>query len=139
MYFTAADQNLVSVRSFEDEIVIANFGTGIYYSLSNAAAEIWRGLLASFSTSEIIAKLAPHVTGDAEQFADRVKAFVFDLHAAQLIQLTAERTREPWEPVAPAEGWTRPQLESFSDMQDLLLLDPVHDTSEAGWPYVVNA
>ena len=31
-------------------------------------------------------------------------------------------------------AYTEPSLSVFSDMQDLLLLDPIHDVSEAGWP-----
>jgi hypothetical protein len=27
-----------------------------------------------------------------------------------------------------------PLVEHFTDMQDLLLLDPIHDVSEEGWP-----
>ena len=29
-----------------------------------------------------------------------------------------------------------PALERFTDMEDLLLLDPVHDVEEMGWPHV---
>ena len=28
-----------------------------------------------------------------------------------------------------------PVLEKFTDMQDLILLDPVHEVSERGWPH----
>ena len=28
-----------------------------------------------------------------------------------------------------------PRLEVFTDLQDLLLLDPIHDTDETGWPH----
>ena len=27
-----------------------------------------------------------------------------------------------------------PEIDIFSDMQDILLLDPVHDVDESGWP-----
>jgi hypothetical protein len=27
-----------------------------------------------------------------------------------------------------------PTLESYNDMQDLLLLDPIHDVDDMGWP-----
>jgi len=27
-----------------------------------------------------------------------------------------------------------PKIEIFSDMQDILLLDPVHDVDQSGWP-----
>lgn len=31
-------------------------------------------------------------------------------------------------------GYRPPVLEVFADMQDLLLLDPIHDIDEVGWP-----
>lgn len=138
MHFTIAEPNLVSARSFEDEIVVAHFGTGIYYSLTGTAAEIWLGLLAGFDVSQIVAKLSPHAQAAPAAFAASVDACVAELQAAGLIQPAAERAPDPWEPAVPTGGWALPQVESFSDMQDLLLLDPVHDTSDAGWPYVVN-
>lgn len=138
MPFTMADPAFVSARSFEDEIVVAHFGTGVYYSLLDSAAEVWRGLLASFEVSEVIAKLAPRSIDGPADFSASVERFVVDLRDAGLIQPAEGRIRDPWEPVPPAKGWSRPQVESFSDMQELLLLDPVHDTSEAGWPYVVK-
>lgn len=33
--------------------------------------------------------------------------------------------RRPYQP---------PQVEAFNDLQDILLLDPIHDVDEAGWP-----
>jgi hypothetical protein len=30
--------------------------------------------------------------------------------------------------------FTRPVLTKFTDMQDLLLLDPIHDVNSSGWP-----
>ncbi len=34
--------------------------------------------------------------------------------------------------------YTSPVLETFSDMQEILLLDPVHDVDKAGWPISKN-
>ncbi|MFY9292892.1 MAG: PqqD family protein [Methylorubrum rhodinum] len=138
MHYDVAEPNLVSHQSFDDEIVIAHFGTGIYYSLSGSAAEIWLGLCASFDLSEVKATLAPHAAAGPEAFAASVDRFVAELETAGLIRPAAERAHGAWTPTAPTGGWALPQVESFSDMQELLLLDPVHDTSEAGWPYVVH-
>jgi hypothetical protein len=44
------------------------------------------------------------------------------------------RTRDP-EPLTAAAAITAaPVLEKYTDMQELLLLDPIHDVEEAGWP-----
>lgn len=34
----------------------------------------------------------------------------------------------------PAAIFDAPRMEIFSDLQDLLLADPIHDVAEAGWP-----
>ena len=36
------------------------------------------------------------------------------------------------------EGWTSPILIAFNDLQDLLLVDPIHDSSIEGWPNKKN-
>jgi hypothetical protein len=37
----------------------------------------------------------------------------------------------------PIEGkFEAPVLQKYTDMQDLLLLDPIHDTDETGWPNI---
>ena len=32
------------------------------------------------------------------------------------------------------ETWVTPQLFEYSDLQDLILVDPIHDVEESGWP-----
>ena len=34
----------------------------------------------------------------------------------------------------PLIPYEKPKIETFSDMKDLLLLDPIHDVDETGWP-----
>jgi hypothetical protein len=39
--------------------------------------------------------------------------------------------------VCPAKHtFAEPVIEEFDDMQGLLLLDPIHDVSEEGWPHI---
>jgi hypothetical protein len=33
----------------------------------------------------------------------------------------------------------KPGLQKYSDMQDLLLLDPIHEVDEMGWPHALPA
>jgi hypothetical protein len=139
MYFTLADPTRISARPFDNEVVVANFGTGIYYSLLGSAAEIWGGLMAGVPLPDIAATLGAHAAPGGQGFAAAVAAFVEQLRQEGLIRPIEPRAADPWQPAAPPGGWAAPELERFSDMQDLLLLDPVHDTSEAGWPYVVAA
>ena len=39
------------------------------------------------------------------------------------------------EPSATRRAFAEPRVETFSDLQDLFLVDPIHDVDEAGWPH----
>ena len=36
------------------------------------------------------------------------------------------------------DNWESPELRIFDDLTDILLIDPVHDTSLEGWPNLKN-
>jgi hypothetical protein len=38
-------------------------------------------------------------------------------------------------PVEPGTPFVPPVLERYTDMQELLFLDPIHDVDESGWPH----
>ncbi|MCP4686880.1 MAG: PqqD family protein, partial [Desulfobacterales bacterium] len=41
----------------------------------------------------------------------------------------------PADPPAPvAAEFSPPALRKFTDMEELLLLDPIHEVNDAGWP-----
>jgi len=67
-----------------------------------------------------------------------VDEFIRELVAAGLLrrkEAIAEPNDQPFLVSVPIESLTRPVLESFGDMQSLLLLDPVHEVDEKlGWP-----
>jgi hypothetical protein len=138
MYFAVADPMHISARPFDDEVVVANFATGIYYSLLGSAAQVWTGLTAGVAVPDIAATLAAQATPADPEFIASTVAFVDQLRQEGLIRPAAAGPADVWQPAAPPGGWLAPELERFTDMHDLLLLDPVHDTSEAGWPYVVT-
>ena len=42
--------------------------------------------------------------------------------------------RAPADVPRSALEFAPPRLEKYSDLEDLLVLDPIHDVDEAGWP-----
>jgi len=38
------------------------------------------------------------------------------------------------EPVQPPLEYAPPSLDKYDDLKDLLLLDPIHEVAETGWP-----
>lgn len=111
-------------ESVDGEVLIVHLGTGAYYSARGTGDLAWQ-LLAAGSTAPEAASALRAVESDIDAFA------------LQLIEegLLRPRTVAPTScEVAPPTSWLAPVLEKYTDMQELLLLDPIHEVEEAGWP-----
>lgn len=120
---------------FDGELVIAHYGSGHYYSLSQSGALVWQGLRHGLSSAEVASWLAGHFTADALTMPEQVAAIIAGLESDGLLAAVEQRAKSGEHPVIALEKWNEPVLERFDDLQELLLLDPVHDVSEAGWPH----
>jgi hypothetical protein len=128
------DPAVISARVFDDEVVIASFATGVYYSLRFAAAEIWLGLMAGVPADRVVQAVAPHCSAAHQQSVDAAWSFIRALEDEQLIRPAERSIDESWQP-RPGDGpFEPPAFERFTDMEDLLLLDPIHDVGKTGWP-----
>ncbi|HRE02773.1 MAG TPA: PqqD family protein [Ilumatobacteraceae bacterium] len=123
----------------DDEVIAVDLTTGAYYSLRGAGADTWDLLVGGADEAEVVATLRARyeiIGGDVEADVD---AFVRDLLAAGLLagdDAVSEATRPPLPTLASGTTYTRPTLEAYDDMQGLLLLDPIHEVDEAGWPVI---
>jgi len=134
MQYELADPSTISASVFDDEIVVANFSTGVYYSLRFAAAEIWLGLMAGVPAARVVETIAPHCAGAPDAFTKEAWSFIRGLESEQLINCVAREADPCWVPRPMYRPYQAPVLESFTDMEDLLLLDPIHDVGKTGWP-----
>ena len=142
MRFRINSPEVVS-ESFGGEVVAIHFGTGNYYSLTGTAEEILGLLDAGFSIGEVVGNLRSRYEGLPPVIADEVGEFVGALLQEELIvprdgheEVAIPAGDTDLDPV-PSDGRKRfqpPRLEKYGDMQDLLLLDPIHDVDEMGWP-----
>jgi hypothetical protein len=123
-----------SADDFDGEIVAINLETGIYYSIKESGAVLWHDLAAGHSVEALV-----ELAGANPELAAGIVRFADELVSCGLMRPTTEAPI-PGEPAATAAQiatMTAPALESFGDMQDLLLLDPVHEVDEEmGWPKV---
>lgn len=133
--YTTQVPALVS-RQFDNEIIIANFETGLYYSLVGPAADIWLGLKAGATVEEIAATISQLAARDVK---DDITHFVTSLLAESIIAPieNAADSHELWAPQFSVP-FSPPVLDRFDDLRDLIFLDPVHDVSEEGWPLQVK-
>ncbi|HEX9209338.1 MAG TPA: PqqD family protein [Bradyrhizobium sp.] len=131
MALTTSVPLLIS-QQFDSEVVLANYQNGVYYNLDGSAAQVWLGLKAGRTVEEIASAFAATTGGDAASIAQQVQAFVDSMLAEGLIANgDADARSETW---APAGAFAAPDFQRFDNLRELLLMDPVHDAGEEGWP-----
>ncbi|MGV8838927.1 MAG: hypothetical protein ACWA6X_01345 [Bauldia sp.] len=128
--FEAAGPDVVA-EDFGGEIVVLNLANGRYFSLPGLSAGLWRDLAAGCTPASLLA--LSRAAGPAMEAA--VEAVTAGLVAEGLL-----RPRAAPAPVVPpqtafAAAAEPPVMESYDDMADLILADPIHDVDEnVGWP-----
>lgn len=127
-------------EQFEDEYVLVNLKTGAYYSLSLGGAVIWDTLSSGATASEIVQHLAALYQGEPGELSADVTRILGDMEREALITPDpASGNGRPARPHTANVPSPRPEfppalLEKYTDMQALLLLDPIHQVDETGWP-----
>jgi hypothetical protein len=121
-------------EDFGGEIVVLNGASGVYYSLSGLAAGIWRDLTAGHAVEPLL-----HAIGGVDDSIFQAAGdFIRDLQTEGLLRprnFHAPTTSPPESVALIRSGETSLTIQSFDDMRDLILADPIHDVEEnIGWP-----
>lgn len=125
----------VASEIFDGELVIANYKFGVYYSISAEGAWIWQGLAHGFTVPQIAEWLSGYFQSQSGNLQLLVEDFVDKLATEGLILAATHSDGSLTKlPILTGSTFTPPVMERFDDLQELLLLDPVHDVDHAGWP-----
>ncbi len=124
-------------ETIDGETVIVNLSTGNYYSLQGVGADVWALMAAGKPAHQIVAGIGQRYEGAPAQIEAGVGGLLARLVAEGLI-IPGESLNSEVAALGATDGarpaFTVPVLEAHQDMQDLLLLDPIHDVDETGWP-----
>jgi hypothetical protein len=136
------NQPKVVFESFDDETVLVNLESGFYYSLGGCAGRVLALLDAGNPVETIPGYLLEEFSGDPGTIKMETEKFIAGLaEEAILVPARAGDVRSVGRQAPAGEtGGTlppfqTPTIEKFSDMQELLLLDPIHEVDEMGWPH----
>jgi hypothetical protein len=124
-------------ENFGEETVILNLGTGSYYSTEAAGGVIWSLALEGASEVGISARIKRVFSGDGDEISREVTRFLDRLLEEQLIgEKPAAKVETDIfsEDAMPDKVFSIPPLQKFTDMEEMLLLDPIHEVDEHGWP-----
>lgn len=132
-------------ETIDNEVVIIDFDTGNYYSLDGVGAYVWGCIENEHTLAEIVEEVARQFIGDGIDLETVIPELIGELQqdnlvvivqtsqmseeAGQVANNVAKSAKHPFEP---------PVLHRYTDMQELLLLDPIHEVDEAGWPSVTG-
>jgi len=124
---------LVVAELFETEVVVIHLERGTYYSLTGAACQVW-ALLGGGLDAEALVRNLGALGEDWAGAAGELRAFIEELLAEELVRLEAPAPAATVAAPQPT-SYQAPRLEKFTDMEELIALDPVHDVAaNEGWP-----
>lgn len=126
--------------TIEGEVILLDLNTGTYYQLRDTSVPVWNALAQGISLDEIVAQFAQRFPNDRAQIQASIAQFIQELEQEGLLAPLAEDAPAP---TAATEmdvaahsntAFHAPTLLKYTDMQALLLLDPIHDVDAHGWP-----
>ncbi|CAB4324288.1 MAG: PqqD family peptide modification chaperone [Actinobacteria bacterium] len=137
--FWTVQPEWVMSEILDGEAVIVDLRTGRYHGAQGVAATAWSVLGRTADLSTIVREVSEVHAPVPTDVEARISAFVDQLLAAELIVEVAGSAASATivlATVGASSPWNDPVLESHNDLEDLLLLDPVHDVGADGWPQV---
>ena len=127
----------VAAETVNGEVLMIHLESGNYYSLRASGATIWEAIELGVPAPAIAAAFREtYGVADADELVD---GFFAELVSENLVavgdRVDAPEPATAWAPTALDGDFVAPRLEKFTDMQRLILLDPVHEVDEGqGWP-----
>jgi Coenzyme PQQ synthesis protein D (PqqD) len=128
-------------ETIQGEAIVIHLESGFYYSIDGVGAEIWGLLADGVSVDDVAGELGTRYAADETKIAEEVRRLASELVDEEL--LDAADGPVPAPAGAAHEGgngngtkleFSAPMLMKYEEMQDFLLADPIHQTTEAGWP-----
>lgn len=121
------------------ETILVHLETGTYYDLNGTGGFLFGFFVAGSSIGGAISAARERYSVVSEELEAEIEAFASTLLAEQLLIPASEgadgdRPASGDQPDAAGDKWVPPALNKHTDMQELLLLDPVHEVDETGWP-----
>jgi hypothetical protein len=120
----------IATEKLDNEVMVVHLVKGNYYSLTGTGAAIWDLIASGTSDTAILSRLVENYAGDAQGMKQSLARFIDELRAEELIVVSggsAMSKPPPEAGIAPVDRqpFAAPQLEKYTDMQELLLIDPI--------------
>ena|ERR1035437_2665002 len=137
-YFIVKKPDVVH-ETIDGETVIVNLENGVYYSLRNSGVDMWNLLEAGANLDELSEAMVGRFDGSPDVIRRAITELLVALQQEGLVKVSSTKLDDDQtdliQPQSEKAKFEAPVLEKYSDMQELLLLDPIHEVDEEGWPH----
>jgi hypothetical protein len=128
----------VAHEAFDGEVILIHFPTGRYFRLDEPGRVGWSAIERGATHEDVAGAFRQAFeVGEADAVVS-ARAFLASLAGFGLVvegHVPADAPPPAAERPVTRRAFVEPRVETFSDLQDLFLVDPIHDVDEAGWPH----
>jgi Coenzyme PQQ synthesis protein D (PqqD) len=131
------DARRVAHETIDGEVIMIHLVLGNYFSLDGMGADLWELLVRGHGRETSLELLEQRYEAEPEVIASTVEELLGKLAEEELIEAAPASSNG----AGPAEfepgekrPFKAPELHKYTDMQDFLLVDPIHEVDETGWP-----
>jgi hypothetical protein len=131
------DAHKVAHETIDGEVIMIHLIRGNYFSLDGLGADLWAMLVEGRGREDTLGRLRDGYDAEPELIEVTAEELLARLVEEELVEPAAAgdnsaasdgRTSAEKKPFKP------PELQKYTDMQDFLLVDPIHEVDETGWP-----
>ena len=131
--FYCVDDEKVISEQIEQDTVVINLEKGYYYDFNPTASVILLLLKNGITKEQLIMEYSSYFN-IAPDIADRDVSKIFTyLLQKSLIAETSNMNEKV--SINGHFEYVEPEIVEFDDMQEMLLLDPIHEVKDKGWPH----
>jgi hypothetical protein len=132
------DGRTVAHETIDGEVIMIHLVLGNYFSLDGLGADLWAMVVQGQGRDATIASLEAAYEAEPGQIAATVDELLEKLAAEELVVAAPAEgsgtAASNGAPAAERKPFKEPELQKYTDMQDFLLVDPIHEVDETGWP-----
>ena len=128
----------VVLETVDEETIIVNLDSGNYYDLNHSGGRVLGALAGGADLEGAIDALADAYGVERDEVEAPVRSLVDALGAEGIIgewQNGGDNGHAPAATGPATRPYEHPALGKYTDMQELLLLDPIHEVDGTGWPH----
>ncbi|MEO6929467.1 MAG: PqqD family protein [Casimicrobiaceae bacterium] len=118
----------------DGEVMVMNLRDGIYYSIAGAGAAIWPALVGGSAIDSIASAVCTASDAPLATVITDLEAFTTRLVGEAILRASTATPSQHALQLVDFGNYCGFDFERFDDMRAMLILDPVHEVGDFGWP-----